>query len=543
MNPLIGKFLAMARPAPGAVPNPWSGIFVGITLVSFTAVATVIMLSMWAAGRPTNLVPVTETLVRLTAESLRANDIPPGAILVSEPELYENPAALWHRYDIQVNLPPLQHTASLVRDLRAKLEPRHVTIQENFTADGGVELTMAYAGAEFAAVYILGGRTDPERKRDFRAAAERVARQVERIVHERLPEDGQLAVMPAEEREDPTTLWVYARFEAYVPDGLAMRDIQRSIEGAMAGREVSVEVEERAGGIERVIRLEYQRFPVVQLLLTPRPPRNLPEIQVPAMEVPRDAVSVFDPRNLIEPGVPGGGSVQRSSRMAPAPPMEWTGPPRIALILDDGGEEPEATEVILGLDRGLTFAILPDTSGGVELARRAAAMGFEIMLHMPMETENASQNYPNSLMIGTPADELAQLIDRAREQVPGAIGINNHTGGAFTSDPAAVERLMGYLAMTPLYFVDSRTSARTVAFDLAREYGIPAAKRDVFLDNEPDFTYIENRFNELVATAKRNGAAIGIAHFRPRTAEALVTLLPRLEDEGIRLVPVSELLQ
>jgi len=517
-------------------PNAWTGLFIGFAFVLSTAVATVLLFTLWAAARPVNLVPVTDAFVRMTQETLRAHETPSSAIIISGPMLYENPAAVWHHYDIRVDLPPMQHPDAIVRDLREVLEPRHVVIDQTLGTDGGHDLRMTHAGIEFAVVSLRGGRIGPERKRDYRAAAERVARQVERIVHERLPEEGQLAIMPAEDREDANTLWKFVRFEAFVPDDLIMRDMQRAIEVAMAGREVSVESEERAGGAERVVRISYQRYPVVNLYLSPRPPRILPEIQAPVMEAP-GGVSIFDPGAIMEPDAPA------QSSSTPLPGIEWTGPPRIALIIDDGGEEPEATETILGLDRALTLAILPDTTSGTALAQRAAAMGFEVMLHMPMETENAGQNYPNSLMTNMDADEMAQLLDRAREQVPGAVGINNHTGGTFTADPASVERLMAYLSATPLYFVDSRTSPRTVAFESARAFGIPAAQRDVFLDNEPNFDYIEGRFNELVALARARGSAIGIAHFRPRTAEALATLLPRLEEEGVRLTPVSELLQ
>lgn len=542
MKALFSRFSNPENPP----PNPWGGLLTGCAMVSVATAATVALIMMWASARPVNLIPLSDAVASVTQTVLHDNEVPRGSITHSEPAFQGNAAAIWHHHVIGANLPPAVPVDALVRSLRERLEPRRITVLDLSTGEAARDLQLLYGDVEVARVHLQGGRLEPERMRDYRQAAERIARQVERIVHERLPEEGQLAIMPPEDRADGSTLWQFTRFEAFVPDDALRREMQHAIAEAMLGREVTVESEERGEGSEQSLRLSYQRYPVVQLLLTSRPPRRLPEIQTPRMEAPEREVSVFDPTGPIEPAAaPPEASPEEQDNLDTATPLgpEPSARGRVALIIDDGGEEPGATEVILGLDRALTLAILPDTSSGTELAQRAAAMGFEIMLHMPMETENSGQNYPNSLMTGMTPSELSALIERASQQVPGAVGINNHTGGAFTADPVSVERLMAFLRTTSLYFVDSRTSPQSVAFETARAHGIPAAQRDVFLDNEPDFEYIEGRFNELLAIARDRGSAIGIAHFRPRTAEALAALLPRLEEEGLRLVPVSELLQ
>lgn len=524
-------------------PNPWGALLAGFTIVAVAAVITGVLITLWSRSRPVNLTPMTDALADLIQQELQAQQVSPAAIAVEAIELRYNPAAVWRHYTITAELPLQQSGATVLQALRDRLEPRFVGIDEGPRMAGTQEVRFIYAGAEFVHLHLAGGRLEIGSRRDLTPTAQRLAAQVQRIVQANLPEEGHLAILSPEPLSDAATEWERARMEAFVPDGLRMRDIQRALEGAMADRDVSVRVQERPEALERIIRVHYQRYPVVELMLTGQPPRNLPPVDLPRMETPPppetpspDEPVIFDPAAPAPESIPMGAADNDDAARA------FEGPPRVAIIVDDGGEEPDATEVILGLDPALTLAILPDTTMGTALARRAAAAGFEVMLHMPMESGTANAVYPNSLPVGVDEDRLVALIDRALEQVPGAVGLNNHTGGAFTADTASVERLMRYLQTTSLYFVDSRTTPRSVAHEAARRHGIPSLSRDIFLDNEADFDYIAHRFHQLMDTAQRRGYAVGIAHFRPRTAEALVTLLPRLEEEGIRLVPVSELL-
>ncbi len=217
--------------------------------------------------------------------------------------------------------------------------------------------------------------------------------------------------------------------------------------------------------------------------------------------------------------------------------------PRVAIIVDDGGYGGECTEIILGLDPGLTFAILPNTPVGTTLAVEAAQRGFEIMLHMPMDNDSESLKHPGQIDTTMGAAEIQRLTQDALAQVPGAVGINNHTGSKFTADATAMRHFMGGIQKSGLYFVDSRTTANSVAGDIAREFHIPEAARTLFLDHDNADAEIRARFHELIQDAHAQGSAIGICHFRPNTAVVLRDMLPLLQTEGIQLVHASELVR
>jgi hypothetical protein len=216
-------------------------------------------------------------------------------------------------------------------------------------------------------------------------------------------------------------------------------------------------------------------------------------------------------------------------------------PSRVAIIVDDGGYGGEAAEMILGLDHALTISVLPYTPRGMELAERASRLGFEVMLHMPMENLSDTLRHEGQLNVGMGDGEILRLTRSALAQVPHAAGINNHTGSKYTADAAAMRSFLNVVRDTGMYFVDSGTTADSIAYQTAREMGIPSAARTVFLDNEDDPALIRARFDELVRSAQTQGEAIGICHFRPHTARVLAETVPQLSSMGVQLVPASEL--
>ena len=230
----------------------------------------------------------------------------------------------------------------------------------------------------------------------------------------------------------------------------------------------------------------------------------------------------------------------------PSPPEAVSTEPRrsrLAIIIDDGGYGGPTTEAILSLDPRLTLAVLPYTPYGEETSRRAIERGFEVILHMPMENISPRLRHDGQIETEMTPEEIAELTRDALSQVPGAVGINNHMGSKYTTDPAAMEVFFNGLADHSLYFVDSRTASDSQAYRVAQEFGIRAAHRDLFLDHENDPEAIRSRFQDMIDETLKHGRNITIAHFRPNTVRILQELLPTLEAQGIELVHVSELVE
>lgn len=217
--------------------------------------------------------------------------------------------------------------------------------------------------------------------------------------------------------------------------------------------------------------------------------------------------------------------------------------PRIALIIDDLGDRPVEGERAVLLPGPIAMAFLPHTPHARRLAERAHASGKEVMLHLPLQAVNGEDLGPGAIMLDTQEGEFRARFAESLASVPHVTGINTHMGSLLTRHPGHMQWLMAAIGGSgTLFFVDSYTAVESVALSFAHEAGIPAARRDVFLDPDPTPAAIEYQFARLLRVARERGSAIGIGHPYPATLEVLERELPGLAAQGIELVTVSRLI-
>ena len=219
-----------------------------------------------------------------------------------------------------------------------------------------------------------------------------------------------------------------------------------------------------------------------------------------------------------------------------------TARPAIAIIVDDLGYREDEAFRALALPGPVACAFLPYTPHA-HLAERARALGKEVLLHVPMEAQSGKALGPGGLTMKMTHDELDFSLNESLNSVPNVVGISNHMGSAMTRSPQHMAWVMRTLRKRGrLYFVDSVTSPRSVAFDAARHAGVAAIRRDIFLDSVQERRSIALQFEQLVAGAKRHGTALGIAHPYPETMDVLEAALPALDRYGVELLPVGNLI-
>lgn len=219
-------------------------------------------------------------------------------------------------------------------------------------------------------------------------------------------------------------------------------------------------------------------------------------------------------------------------------------PPALALIIDDMGAGRALGRRALALPGPVAFAFLPHAPHARELAGMARAGGNEVLLHQPLEAENGKRLGPGGLTSGMIRERFLRVLRGNLRALPQADGVNNHMGSRLTTEAGPMRWLMAELgARRDLFFVDSRTTADTVALEKARQAGVPSTRRDVFLDGRRDPDYIRGEFRHWLNLARRGGTAVAIAHPHPETLEVLAEELPELERRGFQLVPVSEIIE
>ena len=218
---------------------------------------------------------------------------------------------------------------------------------------------------------------------------------------------------------------------------------------------------------------------------------------------------------------------------------------RVAIIIDDMGQDMAALAEIAGFGCPVGVAVLPGLRNSRETAERAEKAGLVVLLHLPMQPKGGSTRGlgPGALMEGMDGARMEKAVMDDLASVPGAAGVNNHMGSALTEDAAAMRSLMALLKARGLFFVDSRTSPYTVAVQEARERGVRAASRKVFLDDLDDPAEIRKQIDRLVKIAIRDGDAVAIGHPRKATLATLREELPGLRERGVAVVRVSELVR
>ena len=251
-----------------------------------------------------------------------------------------------------------------------------------------------------------------------------------------------------------------------------------------------------------------ERKPVPQEKTAPRSPQRVPAYEEPA---PKEPVRTTPAKKAEQPA----GAL-----------------PRIALIIDDlGYAPPELVTRLCAQPVSFTVAVLPYQEHSKESATIAHDRGKEVILHLPMEGSAGANPGPDALRMDQTELELRALVRKALEDVPYRAGANNHMGSRLTADRARMRWVLQEFKSRKLYFIDSRTSKETVAYDVAQELGVPATQRQVFLDDDKAFAEMEKQWDRALALARRDGEAVIIGHIYPETVEALEKLIPRVKGE------------
>lgn len=217
---------------------------------------------------------------------------------------------------------------------------------------------------------------------------------------------------------------------------------------------------------------------------------------------------------------------------------------RIAIVIDDFGYQDQALiRAFCDLPQPITFSIFPGERHTAWTARRATKKNHGVMVHLPMEPVGYPEHNPgpDAIFVDDAPEKIAALTQNALAAVPHARGMNNHMGSRVTQNAAAMKAVLQIVKQRDFFFVDSRTSPRSVAYAIAREMGIRSGRGALFLDLAADEGAIAKQLYALAARARQEGAAIGIGHAKRETLRALQRVLPALEEQGFAFVLAEEL--
>jgi len=216
----------------------------------------------------------------------------------------------------------------------------------------------------------------------------------------------------------------------------------------------------------------------------------------------------------------------------------------IGIVIDDFGyRNDEISEGFLDLDANLTYAIIPGHRYSTSFGEKAVDAGYEVIVHMPME--NTGKTYGEEdfvLMTKMDNETIIRRLNNALKEIPTAIGMNNHQGSKASADQSVMSNVAKVMKENGLFFLDSRTTVETIGETTMEVFGVPTARRNIFLDNEDDEEKIERQLMKLVKRSEELGAAIGIGHVKPKTLNVLSDQIPKLMKKGYEFEFVSKML-
>ncbi len=231
--------------------------------------------------------------------------------------------------------------------------------------------------------------------------------------------------------------------------------------------------------------------------------------------------------------------IQESKKEFVFPPEEEPDLPRVAIVIDDLGNNFLIEKEIDEIEINLTLAVLPfrdDTQKSLSFFRDKQ----EIILHLPLDPVSPKHREENMITVDMKEEEIKSKFQAALSEMPFVEGLNNHKGSLFTSKKELMETLLREVKKEDLFFVDSFTIGSSLGYRLAKDMEIKTAKRDVFLDNSRDKEDIKNKLYKVVALAEEKGEATAIGHAFPETIKVLKEQAPTLKDR-VQFVHISEL--
>lgn len=213
---------------------------------------------------------------------------------------------------------------------------------------------------------------------------------------------------------------------------------------------------------------------------------------------------------------------------------------KLAIVIDDIGYRAKEDSAIYALPKEVSVAIIPVAPYATARANKAFEQKRDILIHLPMEPQVRQSIEAGALLVGMNETQIENLIKNAQMQVPNAIGLNNHMGSKATTDKKTMQYLMKSLSQQNLAFLDSKTAGNSVAYKTAKEYGIKALERHVFLDDSDEYDNVQKQFNSALQYARKHGVAVLIGHPRKNSVAVLEKGIATLPND-IQLVSLREL--
>ncbi len=214
---------------------------------------------------------------------------------------------------------------------------------------------------------------------------------------------------------------------------------------------------------------------------------------------------------------------------------------RVIIVLDDFGYENALIDKLATFSTSINPSIIPFLPHSQDVLKKAIKYGIDPMLHLPMEPVNPSLNPgKGAIYVSLSDEEIKKRTEKAIDSLHGIVGVNNHMGSRATASKRVMKDVIDVIKVHNLFFLDSITTPFSVGYTMAEKEGLPALKRDIFLDNYKEKEYIEKQLNKLIELSIKKGIAIGIGHANSVTIDTISQYMPVFKKKKIELISIKK---
>lgn len=219
---------------------------------------------------------------------------------------------------------------------------------------------------------------------------------------------------------------------------------------------------------------------------------------------------------------------------------------KIAFVIDDAGQSVSNLKKYTSLPFDISVAVLPGLSHTKDCAYVVRAAKKELLLHQPMQAENLNLDPgPCAIKPGMSTFEIAQIVKTNLDELgPGVKGMNNHEGSLITGNVIKIGAVLDVAAERGIYFLDSRTTAASMARQAALERDMNIKERDVFIDDIVNRDKMLEQIYRGIGIANKKGKVIMIGHVDKSAGilpQLLSELYPYLKKNGYTVTVPSRL--
>lgn len=220
---------------------------------------------------------------------------------------------------------------------------------------------------------------------------------------------------------------------------------------------------------------------------------------------------------------------------------------KVAIIIDDFGNGMRGTEEMFALPVKITAAVMPFLSTTKQDAKRAHERGYDVLVHLPMEPRQGKPEWlgPGAVLTSMSDAEVRERVEAALDNVPYAIGINNHMGSKVTGDERVMGIVLAVCRERGLFFVDSHTNYRSIAGKLAREQGLPPVENHIFLDDVHSAGHVLKQMRLVQEHAQDQRYCITIGHVGIQGKETAAGIRSGIEElkDTVDFVGIADLIK